>query len=82
MLPVLPFLLAAALPPSPPSCEVDTDAAIDAAIGMATLPLLPLTVLFDDPLMLGLQPAFTVAGIARPAMMIAIVMSESHLFML
>jgi len=51
-----------------------------AAAATATLPLLPLTVRFALPLMLGLQPAFTVAGIARLAKTIAIVMSEIHLF--
>jgi hypothetical protein len=53
-----------------------------AAAATVMVPLVPLTVLFEEPAMLGLHPpaASTIAGVAIPATNIAIVNSAIHLF--
>jgi hypothetical protein len=53
-----------------------------AAAATVIAPLVPLTVLFDEFEMFGLQPpaASTTAGVAIPATHIAIVNSAIHLF--
>jgi hypothetical protein len=79
--PVLPMVLAAALPPWPPVCTVPTGVARLAAAATVMAPLVPLTVLFDELLMLGLHPpASTITGVATPATNIAMVNSAIHLF--
>jgi len=80
--PVLPMVLAAALPPWPPVCVVPTGAAMLAAAATVMAPLVPLTVLFDEFAMFGLQPpaASTITGVAIPATNIAMVNSAIHLF--
>jgi hypothetical protein len=79
--PVLPMVLAAAAPPAPPFCVVFTGVARLAAAATVILPLVPLTVLFDEFEMFGLQPpAFTIGGVATPATHIAMVSNAIHLF--
>jgi len=76
------MVLAAALPPAPPTCVVPTGAAMLAAAATVMAPLVPDTVLFEEPEMLGLHPpaASTIAGVASAATHIAIVNSAIHLF--
>jgi hypothetical protein len=76
------MVLAAAAPPAPPVCVVPTGAARLAAAATVMVPLVPLTVLFEEPEMLGLHPpaASTVTGVARAATHIAMVNSAIHLF--
>jgi hypothetical protein len=79
---VLPIVLAAAFPPLPPVWVALVGAATLAVAETVTFPLNPLTVRFDEPAMLGLQPpaASTIGGVATPATHIAIVNSAIHLF--
>jgi len=79
---VLPIVLAAALPPFPPVWVALVGAATLAVAETVTFPLNPLTVRFDEPAMLGLQPpaASTIGGVATPATHIATVNSAIHLF--
>jgi len=79
---VAPIVLAAALPPFPPVWVVPTGAARLAAAATVTVPLVPLTVLFDEPAMFGLQPpaASTIGGVATAATHSAMVNSAIHLF--
>jgi hypothetical protein len=53
-----------------------------AAAATVMAPLVPLTDLFEESLMLGLQPpaASTIAGVAMPATNIAMMNSAIHLF--
>jgi hypothetical protein len=79
---VFPIVLAAALPPFPPVWVALVGAARLAAAATVMFPLVPLTVLFDEFAMLGLQPpaASTMGGTATPATHIAMVNSAIHLF--
>jgi hypothetical protein len=76
------MVLAAAAPPAPPTCVVPTGVARLAAAATVMVPLVPLTVLFEELEMLGLHPpaASTVTGVARAATHIAMVNSAIHLF--
>jgi hypothetical protein len=80
-LPVFPMVLAAAAPPAPDVCVVPIGTAMLAAAATVMLPLVPLTVLFEEPAMFGLQPpaASTIGGVATPATHIAMVNSAIHL---
>jgi len=79
---VLPIVLAAAFPPLPPVWVALVGAAALSDAATVMLPLVPLTVLFDEFAMLGLQlpAASTIGGVATPATHIAIVNSAIHLF--
>jgi len=79
---VLPIVLAAAFPPLPPVWVALVGAAALSDAATVMFPLVPLTVLFDEFAMLGLQlpAASTIGGVATPATHIAIVNSAIHLF--
>jgi hypothetical protein len=76
------MVLAAAAPPVPPDWLVLTGTAALRAAATVMVPLVPLTVLFEEFAMFGLHPpaASTRGGVATPATHIAMVNSAIHLF--